>query len=247
MEQKVLEILKNCTIDGNNVKLPNGQLDKKLYQGVAKKLNLIGGKWKGGKTAAFVFPSDPTELLNQVANGEARNIKKEYQFYATPSILADDLVEYADISETDDILEPSAGQGAIIQAINRILPNKIVDCYELMDINRDFLSKITTANLIGNDFLAETNLKFYDKIIANPPFSNNQDISHVREMYNRLKIGGRLVSITSKHWNLSNNKKEKDFKNWLNELNAEVYDIENGAFKSSGTMIGGYIIVINKR
>lgn len=247
MEQKVLEVLKNCAIAGNNVKLPSGQLDAKLYQAVAKKLNLIGGKWKGGKTSAFVFPNDPTELLSQIANGENRDIKKEYQFYATPSTLADKLVEYADISDIHDILEPSAGQGAIIQAINRVLPNKLVDCYELMDINRMFLSKISTANLIGNDFLTESNSKLYDKIIANPPFSKSQDILHVREMYDRLKVGGRLVSITSKHWSLVEHKKEKDFRNWLNELNAEVYDIESGAFKSSGTMTSGYIIVINKK
>jgi len=49
------KILQKCIVEGNLVKLPSGQLDRKLYQEVAKSLNLIGGKWKGGKTMAFVF------------------------------------------------------------------------------------------------------------------------------------------------------------------------------------------------
>ena len=38
------QVLQNCTIEGNIVKLPNIQLDRKLYQEVAKSLELIGGK-----------------------------------------------------------------------------------------------------------------------------------------------------------------------------------------------------------
>lgn len=70
------EVLQNCTIEGNIVKLPNEQLDRKLYQEVAKSLELIGGKWKGGKVQGFVFTLDPTELLNQISGGEQRNLKK---------------------------------------------------------------------------------------------------------------------------------------------------------------------------
>ena len=44
-----LEVLNNCTIDGNIIKLPSIQLDRKLYEEVANSINLIGGKWKGGK------------------------------------------------------------------------------------------------------------------------------------------------------------------------------------------------------
>lgn len=40
------QVLQNCTIEGNVVKLPSEQLDRKLYQEVAKALELIGGKWK---------------------------------------------------------------------------------------------------------------------------------------------------------------------------------------------------------
>lgn len=238
------ELLHQCVVEGTVVKLPNIQLDRKLYVEVAKSLELIGGKWKGGKIAGFVFPTDPSELLEQIASSEKRNLKKEFQFFATPDDLADYLVKLAEISETDDILEPSAGQGSIVKAVNRIMPNKKVQCYELMDINRTILSKIPTVDLIGEDFLTNT-LKF-DRIIANPPFTKNQDIQHIYKMYDSLNEFGRLVSIASKHWMQSTNKTETSFRKWLEDVNYELYPIEKGAFKESGTMIEVCIIVINK-
>jgi len=242
------EVLKNCTIEGNIVKLPDTQLDRKLYQDVAKSLNLIGGKWKGGKVMGFVFQEDPTELLAQISNGEKRNLKKEYQFFGTPEGLADKLVLLAGISKDHYILEPSAGQGAIVKAINRVHPFHIVHCFELMPINQTFLSKIDTVNLISDDFLSTpiSGRNTYDRIIANPPFTKNQDIDHIKQMYNRLGENGRLVSVASLSWVSGSQKKQIEFREWLLSLNAQVLDIEPGTFKESGTMVGGKIIVIDK-
>jgi hypothetical protein len=239
------EVLQNCTIEGTIVKLPNVQLERELYQEVAKSLKLIGGAWKGGKVAGFVFAFDPTELLDQISNGEKRNLKKEFQFFATPEKKADELVRLAELKNSDSILEPSAGQGAIIKAINKVT-DAIPDCYELMEVNTVILKKSGLSfNLIGKDFLNHTGKK-YTKIIANPPFTKNQDIDHLKEMYNCLADGGRLVCITSESWVSGNQKKQLDFKKWLNTVNAEVIDIEKGAFKESGTMVGAKIVVINK-
>lgn len=116
--------LQSCTVEGLIIKLPDYQLERKVYQEVAKSLELIGGKWKGGKVMGFIFNEDPTELLAQIANGENRNLKKEYQFYATPDSIADWLVQLADIKPEHNILEPSAGQGAIINAVRRVLPEQ---------------------------------------------------------------------------------------------------------------------------
>jgi hypothetical protein len=239
------EILKKCTIIKNVVQLPSGQLDRKLYQEVAKSLELIGGKWKGGNIFGFQFQSDPTELLFEIANGEKRNLKKEFQFFATPDDLADYLVELADIKWNNTILEPSAGQGAIIKAIERETSDMIIDYCELMDINRIFLNKIKHAHFIGEDFLKIPKGNMWNKIIANPPFRS--DVIHIRKMYECLKSGGRIVSIASKHWQLSKNKTETEFREWLDEVGAEIIDVEPGKFKESGTMVGSVIIIINKK
>jgi len=239
------EVLQGCTVQGTVVSLPQGQLDRKLYQEVAKSLELIGGKWKGNKIMGFVFATDPTELLDQIANGEKRNLKKEFQFFATPENLANELVFLADLKEQDSILEPSAGQGAIIKEINKVT-SITPDCYELMDINVSILKKTgLNFNFLGANFF-NNNGKKYSKIIANPPFTKNQDIEHLQVMYNLLKKGGRLVCITSESWVNGSQKKQVDFRDWLDDVEAVIHSIERGAFKESGTMVGGKIVIINK-
>lgn len=242
------EILQKCTVDGNIVRLPEGQLDRKLYQEVAKSLELIGGKWKGGKVMGFIFPNDPTELLEQIANGENRNLKKEFQFFATPDDVSDWIVnEFAFLQSNFKVLEPSAGQGSIIKAIQRLIPEINVDYCELMDVNRTFLSKIPNTTFLQDDFLTLNGKEnYYDLIVANPPFSKNQDIDHIRKMHECLNKGGRIVTIASTHWQLSNNKKETEFRNWLEKLEASTYYFPKGTFKESGTMVSSVLIVIDK-
>ena len=66
-------------------------------------------------------------------------------------------------------------------------------------------------------------------------------------MYKILSVGGRLVCITSESWENGNQKKQKDFRKWLDTVDSKVLNIEKGAFKESGTMVGGKIVVINKK
>lgn len=239
------EVLQSCTVEGCVVKLPNVQLERKLYQEVAKALELIGGKWKGGKVFGFVFLKDPTELLRMIANGEKKNLKKEFQFFATPELLADDLVRMANLKDDDTILEPSAGQGAIIKAINKV-SNVTPDCYELMDTNLIILKKSGLRfKLKGENFLENDGTQ-YRKIIANPPFSKDQDILHITEMYKCLDFGGKIVCVMSECWVNSTRKSHESFRKWLGFINAEVIDVEKGAFKQSGTMIGSKIVIITK-
>ena len=242
---ETLEVLQKCTVEDNVVKLPQVQLERKEYLNVKKALEKIGGKWKGGKVAGFVFDSDPSDLLSEIASGKERNLKKEFQFFATPEKLARILVSHAQVTDEDTILEPSAGQGAIIKAINEVC-NVTVDCYELMEQNRKVLNESgLNFNLLGDDFLAD-HKKYYTTIIANPPFTKNQDIEHLREMYEHLEDGGRVVCITSESWTFGNQKKQVEFREWLETKNYHLFKIESGEFKESGTQVGGRIVVIDK-
>lgn len=243
------EVLQACRVSGMLVTLPAVQLDRKLYQEVAKALDLIGGKWDR-KEQGFVFNECPADLLKQISNGEKRNLQKEFQFFGTPDFLADELVQDANIEEYDLILEPSAGQGSIIKAIHRIHPGYLVHYCELMPINRTFLEKLPNVAYITDNFLklsrSKVTMGVFDKIIANPPFSKNQDVDHIRQMFDCLKPGGRLVSIASNHWKFGSNKKETAFKNWIYEIGADVQAIEAGTFEESGTKIATCKIIIDK-
>lgn len=241
---EAIECLQNSVVDGTIVRLPEKQLDRKVYTEVKNKLELIGGKWKGGKIGGFVFNEDPTRYLNQIANGESRNLKKEFQFFGTPDALADRLVELSNVKPDDQVLEPSAGQGAIVKALLRA-GVKEVSGYELMEVNRMFLSKIDGFRLLGNDFLQEID-EMFDVIVANPPFAKNQDIDHIYRMFDCVRKGGRIVSVASTHWRHSSNSKETKFRKWLNDLNAQIIDVPAGVFSESGTSVPTTIIVIDR-
>lgn len=246
------EILKQCTVKDKTVFLPNQQLERKDYQSVAKALEGIGGKWNR-KAGGFIFVSDPTELLAKIQGGDKINLKKEYQFFATPDHLADRLVELADIQESEFVLEPSAGKGAILKAIRQRHRKNQVDCVELMTENAWALTDLintynwaVTTDVFEEDFLKMEEEAKYNKIVANPPFSKNQDIDHVLKMWQMLEKGGRIVSVMSNHWRNCENRKESEFKEWLESVGGEIQEIEAGTFKESGTNIAACIVIIEK-
>lgn len=239
------ESLLKCKVNGNIVSLPptsDGPLAN--YQDVRKALMNAGGTYKKN---TFVFKSDAQPFMDRLTGGESVNIKKEFQFFPTPDDIADWLVEEASIKDNDIVLEPSAGDGAIVKAIHRgTHSGRPVHGYELMPENRSVLENISGFHFLGNDFFNPLQTITFDKIVANPPFNKNQDIDHIYQMWRCLKIGGRIVSVASKHWQYSENKKEKDFKRFLTEVDAEILDIEAGRFKESGTLISCCIIVLDK-
>lgn len=240
------EVLKACTISGKIAKLPPGNLEHKLYVKVARAIKGIGGKWKGGKTAGFVFESDPSDLLKQIATGISRNVKRELQFFETPPDLARRLVDLASIDRPDLlVLEPSAGRGAIIRALVEKEPRLAIHCYELDDVSRAHLAIFPEVQILGNDFLQARPI-LYDRIVANPPFSRNQDIQQVIKMYYWLKPRGKLVTITSRHWQTVNGKKEDSFRKWLKQKNYELQHLDAGEFKASGTKVATSILIIQK-
>ena len=70
------QVIEECTIENEVVKLPEIELDRKVYTGVKKKLEGIGGKWNRS-AKGFVFPTDPSALLGRVQSGENVNLKKD--------------------------------------------------------------------------------------------------------------------------------------------------------------------------
>lgn len=58
--------------------------------------------------------------------------------------------------------------------------------------------------------------------------------------------GGVLVSVLSPSPFWRTDRKSADFRDWLSEVCAEVFDVPEGAFKESGTMIRTKIIKARK-
>jgi phospholipid N-methyltransferase len=245
IQKNIIEILKNCTLESNLVYLPNTQLDRKTYVKVNEILESIGGKWNK-KQKAHVFDSDVSDLMENVISNEEtttlKELQKQFQFFPTPEHIVEKMLSMISINDSHDILEPSAGKGNIIDKIP--FTGNIV----AVELNPEYESilKTKTENVIISDFLnVNPDLKKFDVIIMNPPFSKQQDIDHILHAYKFLKPNGKLISVISESPFYRTNKKAEDFRNWLNEKNVSVVDNEAGDFKESGTNIKTKIVLIN--
>lgn len=243
----VEDTLKRCSLENGVIRLPQVALNRKVYEEVKKCMENAGGSWTGGSVQGFTFPFDPSRVFSFLHEGKRINLAQEFQFFETPDSVADWLVSLVGgFRDEDAVLEPSAGRGALVRAIHRLCPKTVVDCYEAMPENREILQKMDGIRIVGEDFIKTTPAILYDKIIANPPFSKNQDITHVLAMYDRLAPDGVLAAIMSRHWQFAEESQCQTFREWTEKVNASVYVMDKGEFKESGTSISTCAIVVTK-
>ena len=243
IKDDVLNVLIQSRVneEENILYLPDVQLERNLYVNVNKCLESIGGRWNR-KVKGHVFDHNPSDDLDEMVNtGEWTDEKKLYQFFATPKNIVNKMIELAEIESADILLEPSAGQGAILEEFD---PNNIYIAFELMEKNCEILRNKGFAVYQG-DFLDQYYLSV-NKVIMNPPFSRGQDVEHIFHAWDALTAGGRLVSIVSESPFFRTNKTGIDFRNWIKENKVEVINLDVGTFKESGTMVKTRMIVADK-
>ena len=123
-------------------------------------------------------------------------IQGSSQLFVTPSPECRRLVELADVRETDRILEPSAGTGAILQAIRDAVPRAKCDAVELhAGLARHLQAHFPEVRIWCGDFLEYHPERRYTRIIMNPPFHRGDDIRHIRRALTLLEPGGILTGI----------------------------------------------------
>jgi type I restriction-modification system DNA methylase subunit len=248
ISEDVLKVLEKSTVkadkNGTALYLPAEKLDRQLYEAVNKILQCLGGKWNR-KAGAHLFVEDVAESIDAaMLTGQITDAKKEFQFFETPRKVALMMLDLAEpMNQNMRILEPSAGAGAIARQIQ--IAGYQPDCVELWDKNRKILKNLDLA-LVGDDFLKLNPGPVYDRILANPPFTKQQDVDHVLHMWDCLKPGGRIVTVMSPSWTFRDNKKSTEFRGFLNEVHAERTELPAGTFSESGTEIRSMLVVINK-
>ncbi|MEG3765002.1 DUF4942 domain-containing protein [Alteromonas sp. 14N.309.X.WAT.G.H12] len=147
--------------------------------------------------------------------------KRSHQYYFTPESLARRAVSWCEIESQHSCLEPSAGQGHIA----KLMPGN-TECIEISVVQSAIL-KSKGFNVIHTDFLEwAVKAKKYDRIVMNPPYSNNQARIHVDAAAELLNEGGKLVAI------LPASLKDETL---VNGLKHEWSDVIQHAFISSGT------------
>ena len=247
---EALEVLRTLDYDGNSARITAGDLPRHLYEEVNEVLVRLGGKWKGGRTKAHLFSCDPRPLVEDVVENGEMPPNNPYAYFPTPPALADDMVRLADIYPSDRfrVLEPSAGRGAIVDAIRRVAPNIAVDACELSARNRAELEK-KGVRIVGDDFLVYSPTEKYRWIVMNPPFAVEDDkkayLTHVMHAFGMLDDHGILAAILPTGFLHNENKREREFLEFAREY-GQVYRNAPETFKESGTMVDTAILVLEK-
>jgi protein-L-isoaspartate O-methyltransferase len=176
------------------------------------------------------------------------------QLFPTPPELAKRMVEAAfengwgiqicaEMNERCRILEPSAGTGNIVRAIQEANQSLMADSCEVhaVEINSTLahgLEKLLGDDVVCADFLqCNGNLGKFDRILMNPPFENGSDIKHIKHAAGFLNPGGRLVAICG------NGPRQRAE---LMPLADTWEDLPEGSFKSQGTNVNTAMLVIQK-
>ncbi|MFC1960003.1 methyltransferase [Chloroflexota bacterium] len=165
-------------------------------------------------------------------------------YFPTPPDVVERLLALANILPGERVLEPSAGNGSIADAIRDAHPDATLDVCEVSADLREIL-ELKEHNLVAWDCL-ELAGATYDTILMNPPFENFQDIEHVRHAFSLLKPGGRVVAIMGEGVFFRRGRKPEDFRVWLDEVGWEAEQLPGGTFKTSGTGVASRIVVLDK-
>jgi len=167
--------------------------------------------------------------------------KKIDGYFPTPKPVVDKMLDLADLKTGQRVLEPSAGKGNISDLIREKVGN---DTLQTIEIDRD-LSAILDEKGYNNrrdDFL---NIKDeeYDRIVMNPPFEKLKDTEHVKNAYDLLAPGGKLVSVMSESPFFQQQKKD-----WLDDKDGYSEKLPQGSFKNSerSTGVNTRLVVIEK-
>ncbi|OQB32108.1 MAG: hypothetical protein BWY08_00070 [Bacteroidetes bacterium ADurb.Bin174] len=112
-------------------------------------------------------------------------------FYPTPETVIQQMIEGLSI-EGKIILEPSAGSGNIVRALQQAGAREVIACE-----NDPQLIKITQSlcRIVERDFLALTSdrVSHIDAIVMNPPFSAGAQ--HILHAYNIAPAGCKIIAL----------------------------------------------------
>lgn len=179
-----------------------------------------------------VLPDCP-EARPERAKGTA--VAKDLQFYRTPAEVADRLVESCYLQDGARILEPSCGDGAILDAVRRYATKNRRNVRAMgieVDAGRAAQARAKGYAVQVANFLEVIPSPEFDVILMNPPFYGKHYQQHVEHARKFLKPDGRLFAIlpvtaVTDHGFVKRERYGRD--RWE--------DLPTGSFSESGTNI----------
>lgn len=158
----------------------------------------LGGKAMDKAMAAILTPWDMAKSLyfgtKRQGQGRAARGREGKDYFATPEPVGLKMAEWAGVRPGEDVLEPSAGHGAIA----RWFPDSARK--RAIEPSAELASRLALhfdGDIVPSTFEDHHVVNKYDAIVMNPPFGSagRTAIDHLAKAVDHLREGGRVVAL----------------------------------------------------
>ena len=167
---------------------------------------------------------------------------KDYTKFFTPDDVANYMVsilypipsQFNDFANTDIVLEPSAGNGALVKALKRYSERLTVIAIEIDPAHKLELKEIADSTIISDIFNYDLDLGIKaDAALANPPFGHEDEIDgHLRRICEMVKYHSDIVTIVPQDYHLQYPHHVYPINNWATNNDGTVTPIKIIKFKN---------------
>ena len=243
LQLRVREALAAAICDGPRLVLAE-KLDRTVYSHVARALENAGGTWSR-QAQAFLFDRPAAEAIEPLLlTGEVNDARADHAAFYTPPELADEVIAQAAIAPGMEVLEPSAGGGAL--AVEARRQGAKVTCVEIRPEACHALRSLR-LQVEQADFLAlrSAHLGLFDRVVMNPPFNRRQDVAHVAHALRFLRPGGRLVALVAAGFESRSDRATVELRDQVIAQRGSWTRLPSGSFRSAGTDVQVCLVVVD--
>lgn len=217
-----------------------------------------GGREKDyGKSTRDAYSAAINDYYSNQKQKSGRENRLGVDYYATPEPLGFKMVQWLNLAEGEEVLEPSAGHGAIA----RYFPNNVRSLaiepsdalFTMLALNTGGVDKDNAAQAAGKNKFVQNGtfedlktVNKYDAIAMNPPFgkAGATAIEHLTKAWQHLNNSGRIAII------VPTGAMDAKMEKWLDEhKNAVVVGeikLPSVTFQQAGTAVSTRLLLIDR-
>lgn len=257
---------KGIIVDGSQLTI-TAELERKLYLKVSATLLALGGKWSKGAKAHTFDDAIADRIEQALVRGEVTTAQ-DVGFFPTPEKLAKRMAKFVVPKTNSDVrvLEPSAGQGALIEAV--LQRGASVTALEWDQKRRHGLANRFAGDRVIvlhtfpptslSDFMAFTPVMKFAAIIANPPFCKVGKGDHIDHLLHMLDLldpdgpnggglpGSRLACVMPASLLFREDRRYREARVAISTWQGRIEPIPRASFVASGTGVNTCVVLIGE-
>ena len=211
----------------------------------------VGGKAYDEENARIARMTAYDKALNAYyvkgKNRDSRRNKIGVDWYATPEPVGLKMVQWAGVHKGDDVLEPSAGDGAIGRWVSEDANLVMIEPSNELASRAQLAN--TSATIHNGDFEAHNTMIKYDAIVMNPPFGHAGSLAleHVKKACKHLRDGGRVVALVPNSPNLL-----KGLEEWQDSAAGKEFylvakvGLPASTFENANTSVNTFVMILER-